>query len=117
MIVVNSETTFVDWELTLWGEPVYDLVVHIHKMAYLPEEQAALITRWKAAMPADHITGWQQDLDSIRYAQLFAGNGPYPHPAHQLIETPDQQNSTRPASTGTSRALDTGTARRAISPR
>lgn len=57
MIVGNGTTTFLDWELALWGDPVYDLGVHIHKMGYLPEETDALITRWQAAMPSDHTTG------------------------------------------------------------
>ncbi|TDC74585.1 aminoglycoside phosphotransferase family protein, partial [Actinomadura sp. 7K507] len=101
MIVGDGTTTFLDWELALWGDPVYDLAVHIHKMGYLPDEQATLATRWQTAMPSDHITGWQKDLDayltheriksaivdSVRYSQLFATGGPYPYPKHQLIDS------------------------------
>lgn len=99
VIVGNGKTTFLDWELALWGDPVYDLAVHIHKMGYLPDEQDALITRWRAVMPSEHITGWRRDLDayltheriksaivdSVRYSQLFAAGGPYPYPEQQLI--------------------------------
>jgi aminoglycoside phosphotransferase (APT) family kinase protein len=99
VIVGDGRTTFLDWELTLWGDPVYDLAVHIHKMGYLPEERDALITRWQAAMPPEHTTGWQPDLDayltheriksavvdSVRYSQLFAADGPYPYSERQLV--------------------------------
>lgn len=101
MIVDRGTTTFLDWELTLWGDPVYDLAVHIHKMGYLPGERDTLITRWHAAMPSDYTTGWQPDLDayltheriksaivdSVRYSQLFKNNGPYPYPEHQLVDS------------------------------
>jgi aminoglycoside phosphotransferase (APT) family kinase protein len=57
MIVDEGVSTFLDWELALWGDPVYDLAVHIHKIAYLPEEHEALVSQWLAAMPADHTAG------------------------------------------------------------
>ncbi|MES9539952.1 phosphotransferase [Actinomadura sp. NPDC000600] len=99
MIVNGGSTTFLDWELALWGDPVYDLAVHIHKMGYLPEEQDALVTRWQAAMLPAHTAGWRQDLDaylaheriksaivdSVRYSQLFAKGGPYPYPEPELV--------------------------------
>ncbi|MEU9023350.1 aminoglycoside phosphotransferase family protein [Actinomadura sp. NPDC048394] len=99
MIVGGGSTTFLDWELALWGDPVYDLAVHIHKMGYLPAEQEALVERWRAAMPAERTAGWKSDLDaylaheriksaivdSVRYSQLFARGGPYPYPPDRLI--------------------------------
>lgn len=111
MIVDRGTTTFLDWELALWGDPLYDLAVHIHKMGYLQGEQDTLIARWHAAMPSDHITGWQPDLDaylaheriksaivdSVRYSQLFKNNGPYPYPEHQLIDSlTGKLNAARP---------------------
>ncbi|RKS79689.1 hypothetical protein BZB76_1164 [Actinomadura pelletieri DSM 43383] len=111
VIVDGGASTFLDWELALWGDPVYDLAVHIHKMAYLPEEQAALINHWQAAMPPDRITGWQHDLnayltheriksaivDSVRYSRLFTEGGPYPYPQHQLVDSlTTKLNAARP---------------------
>ncbi|MEU4823025.1 aminoglycoside phosphotransferase family protein [Actinomadura sp. NPDC023710] len=109
IIVAGGATTFLDWELALWGDPVYDLAVHIHKMGYLPEERDALVTRWQAAMPSGHTTGWRQDLDaylaheriksaivdSVRYSQQFASSGPYPE--HQLVTSlTTKLNAARP---------------------
>jgi aminoglycoside phosphotransferase (APT) family kinase protein len=99
MIVDGGFSTFLDWELALWGDPVYDLAVHIHKMAYLPEEHEALVSRWLADMPADHTTGWEHDLDAylaheriksaivdaVRYSQAFTNDGPFPYPPPQVI--------------------------------
>ncbi|MFI0407414.1 phosphotransferase family protein [Actinomadura sp. 3N508] len=101
MIVGGGTTTFLDWELALWGDPVYDLAVHLHKMGYLPDEQQALIDRWAPVLAPEHTAGWRRDLpayltheriksaivDAVRYSQLFARNGPYPYPEQQLIRT------------------------------
>ncbi|MQA96947.1 MAG: phosphotransferase, partial [Streptosporangiales bacterium] len=90
---------FLDWELALWGDPVYDLAVHIHKMGYQPEERERLTSLWKRRMAEEHTTGWEHDLavhlshervksaivDAVRYARLFAANGPFPYPEHQLM--------------------------------
>lgn len=131
MIVGNGTTTFLDWELALWGDPVYDLGVHIHKMGYLPEETDALITRWQAAMPSDHTTGRQRDLDaylaheriksaivdSVRYSQLFARNGPYPYPEHRLVESMTAKlNAARPY-WHIPRPIDARTVEKALRPR
>ncbi|MFC4053899.1 phosphotransferase family protein [Actinomadura syzygii] len=99
MIVSSGQTEFLDWELALWGDPVYDLAVHFHKMGYLPDEGDAVTERWLAAMPSEHTAGWEHDVeayltheriksaivDAVRYSQLFAQGGPYPYPEHQLV--------------------------------
>ncbi|MEV5828749.1 aminoglycoside phosphotransferase family protein [Spirillospora sp. NPDC052242] len=101
MIVDAERTIFLDWELALWGDPVYDLAVHFHKMGYLPLEQDTVKARWASTMPPTHLTGWERDLeaylvheqiksaivDSVRYSQLFAQGGPYPYPEEQLVDT------------------------------
>ncbi|MFC9973143.1 phosphotransferase family protein [Spirillospora sp. NPDC127200] len=100
-MIVNAEATeFLDWELALWGDPVYDLAVHLHKMGYQRDEEVALCERWLARMPADHVRGWEEDLaayrahehiksaivDTVRYSQTFVNGGPYPYPPEQLHE-------------------------------
>ena len=64
MILAGGRTYFLDWELALWGDPLYDLAVHLHKMGYLPEEYAAAQAAWLAAVPGDASEGWQPDVDS-----------------------------------------------------
>jgi aminoglycoside phosphotransferase (APT) family kinase protein len=92
LIIFNDEsgcagTAIVDWELALWGDPLYELAVHLHKMAYLPAEEDALLQQWASADPIAGWPGWEDDLerylrheriksvvvDSIRYAKLIRG--------------------------------------------
>jgi hypothetical protein len=95
IIVHNGRSFFLDWELALFGDPVYDLAVHLHKMTYLPDEQEKLVAIWSREMPGPHTTHAAADLetylvheqiksalvDSVRYAQAFAGApAPYPLP-------------------------------------
>jgi aminoglycoside phosphotransferase (APT) family kinase protein/cellobiose-specific phosphotransferase system component IIA len=63
-IIVHEHTSyFLDWELALWGDPLYDLAVHLHKMAYQDNETTAVISGWADAAhgPASHA--WRPDLD------------------------------------------------------
>ncbi|MCL9762801.1 aminoglycoside phosphotransferase family protein [Frankia sp. AiPa1] len=85
MITFEGRTYFLDWELALWGDPVYDLAVHLHKMSYQPDEHATLITGWSTTLRGPAIEGWQPDLetylaheriksaivDTVRYTKLI----------------------------------------------
>ncbi len=86
MIVDGGRTYFLDWELALWGDPVYDLAVHVHKMAYQPDETDMLLAGWLARMNPAATEGWEADLatylaheriksaivDTVRYTKLVA---------------------------------------------
>ncbi|MBI3687150.1 MAG: phosphotransferase [Actinobacteria bacterium] len=89
MIVADGVVWFLDWELALWGDPVYDVASHLHKMAYLPAEQETFLAAWERAEPAAAGPGWQDDLsaylrhervksavvDTVRYSKLIAAGG------------------------------------------
>lgn len=88
LIVRDGRTYFLDWELALWGDPVYDLAVHLHKMAYLGREADDVIRRWQRATAPDGGSppAWRADLDrylahervkssivdTVRYTKLVA---------------------------------------------
>lgn len=86
MILDHDHVVFLDWELALWGDPVYDLAVHLHKMGYQPTEQTAVVNAWQQTLPRACTAGWEPDLeiylthervksavvDTIRYADLIA---------------------------------------------
>jgi len=86
MIVSGEHVAFLDWELALWGDPVYELAVHLHKMAYQEDEREAVLDGWLRNMPTQRTHGWRRDLDiylahervksavvdSVRYAQLIS---------------------------------------------
>lgn len=98
IIIQDDRSFFLDWELALYGDPVYDLAAHLHKTAYFPHESNVLIERWHEALPSDCTEGYVPDLnayltheqiksvlvDTVRYAQAFAG-GPAPHPLETLV--------------------------------
>ena len=100
MIVDAGATYFLDWELALWGDPVYDLAVHLHKMAYQPDESDAAQAAWRAAVPAEAAVDWQTDLDTylahervksavvdtVRYAKLIATGAESPDAETALID-------------------------------
>ncbi|MFJ8742079.1 phosphotransferase family protein [Embleya sp. NPDC127516] len=85
VIVAAGRTYFLDWELALWGDPLYDLAVHLHKMDYFPDEADAVRSGWFAAMPDDVRTEALADLpvyirhervksalvDTVRYSKLI----------------------------------------------
>ncbi|MFC4536528.1 phosphotransferase family protein [Sphaerisporangium dianthi] len=99
MIVEEDRTVFLDWELALWGDPVYEMAVHLHKMGYLPDERDRVVELWLRALPAEHILGWEHDLDvylaheqiksaivdTVRYAQLFVDPSSAPEPEPELV--------------------------------
>jgi hypothetical protein len=87
MILSDGRTYFLDWELALWGDPVYDLAVHLHKMAYQPDEHDALVARWAETATGPASASWETDLptylahervksaivDTVRYTKLLTG--------------------------------------------
>ncbi|MGF7235432.1 MAG: phosphotransferase family protein, partial [Frankia sp.] len=86
MILAGSETYFLDWELALYGDPVYDLAVHLHKMAYQPDEIDRLLAGWPRTATGPAADHWRADLavylahervksaivDTVRYTKLIA---------------------------------------------
>ncbi|MGH3621617.1 MAG: phosphotransferase family protein [Sciscionella sp.] len=83
MVVIGDGVVFLDWELALWGDPVYELAVHVHKMTYLDDELATLLRGWEGMTDPASSRSWQHDLaiyqkheriksaivDSVRYAK------------------------------------------------
>ncbi len=64
MILSRGRTYFLDWELALWGDPIYDLAVHLHKMGYSPSEYEAAKATWLASVPPEAAENWEPDLDT-----------------------------------------------------
>ncbi|WP_030416982.1 aminoglycoside phosphotransferase family protein [Streptomyces sp. NRRL S-1448] len=86
VITHRHRTVFLDWELALWGDPVYDLADHLHKMSYLPAERDRTVAAWQRVAPAECRVGWEDALafylafermksavvDTVRWARLIA---------------------------------------------
>ncbi|WP_049806872.1 phosphotransferase family protein [Pseudofrankia inefficax] len=123
MIVDVDVTYFLDWELALWGDPVYDLAVHLHKMGYQADEEEAAQAAWLAAVPAGAAVEWRADLatylahervksavvDSVRYAKLIAAGTEPPDAEAALVDKLTAKVRTAHAVWKSSRAPDHAT--------
>lgn len=99
MIIRDQNTMFLDWELALWGDPVADVAIHLHKVAYPPSEQQQFLASWITAEPDAITERWKHDLqtyltheniksafvDSVRYAKLLAAGTQSPTDEHTLV--------------------------------
>ncbi|MFI5620067.1 phosphotransferase family protein [Streptomyces sp. NPDC051567] len=63
MIVTDDTTWFLDWELALWGDPMYEIGIHFHKMDYPDEQRAAVFRQWRERLPQGSTFGPPADLD------------------------------------------------------
>ncbi|MER6914649.1 aminoglycoside phosphotransferase family protein [Streptomyces sp. NPDC000594] len=62
MILDEAAVVFLDWELALWGDPVYDLADHLHKTAHNASDRHRVLAGWERAAPAECRLGWQDNL-------------------------------------------------------
>ncbi|MFE3986956.1 phosphotransferase [Nocardia tengchongensis] len=95
----GREVVFLDWELALYGDPLYDVASHLHKMGYQPDEQVSFLEQWAAAEPAASTHGWEADLqtylnheriksvivDAVRYSKVLADGSRSPNQEAALV--------------------------------
>ncbi|MGW7357649.1 aminoglycoside phosphotransferase family protein [Streptomyces sp. NPDC054802] len=71
MIWDSKRTFLLDWQLSLWGDPVYELADHLHKMEYTPEDRKRAVQSWLKVAPGVCTRRWEQDLDFyLAYEQV-----------------------------------------------
>ncbi|WP_179201263.1 aminoglycoside phosphotransferase family protein [Streptomyces europaeiscabiei] len=61
--------TLIDWEMAMVGDPLYDLVRHMHLTPTLPEIRDRLFTRWSRILPEDCTKGWHDDWRVYRWIE------------------------------------------------
>lgn len=68
--------TIIDWEMAMVGDPLYDLVRHMHLTPTQPEIRKRMFRRWARKLPSTHTKAWEQDwgvyrwIESIRSAYV-----------------------------------------------
>lgn len=68
--------TIVDWELALVGDPLYDLVRHMHLTLTRPEIYPRMFRRWVLQLDGEYTHDWRKDrhvyrgLEFVRSAYL-----------------------------------------------
>lgn len=65
----GSGLTLIDWEMAMVGDPLYDLVRHMHLTPTLPDIRERLFARWSRLLPEDCTKGWQQDWRVYRWIE------------------------------------------------
>lgn len=61
--------TIIDWEMGMIGDPLYDLVRHLHLTPTRPEMRTRMFTRWSRSLPAECVDGWEQDWRVYRWIE------------------------------------------------
>ncbi|MFF3709093.1 phosphotransferase [Streptomyces phaeochromogenes] len=61
--------TIIDWEMAMVGDPLYDLVRHMHLTPTRPEIRARMFQRWCSALPATHTKDWERDWHLYRWME------------------------------------------------
>lgn len=63
--------TIIDWEMALVGDPLYDLVRHMHLTPTRPEIRDRMFRRWERSMPPEYSTNWRLDWPVYRWIEII----------------------------------------------
>ncbi|KUN21582.1 phosphotransferase enzyme family protein [Streptomyces antibioticus] len=62
--------TLIDWEMAMIGDPLYDLVRHIHLTPTRPEIRDRMYRRWYRSLPEEYTKGWYDDWRVYRWMEI-----------------------------------------------
>ncbi|MDX3577200.1 MULTISPECIES: aminoglycoside phosphotransferase family protein [unclassified Streptomyces] len=62
--------TIIDWEMALVGDPLYDLVRHMHLTPTRSEIRTRMFGRWVAKLPTRHTRDWEKDWLVYRWVEV-----------------------------------------------
>ncbi|MEU2425206.1 aminoglycoside phosphotransferase family protein [Streptomyces sp. NPDC007851] len=62
--------TIIDWEMALVGDPLYDLVRHMHLTPTRPEIRDRMFRRWVRELGPEFTHDWQQDWRVYRWIEI-----------------------------------------------
>ncbi|MFI7410430.1 phosphotransferase [Streptomyces sp. NPDC049627] len=58
--------TIIDWEMAVVGDPLYDLVRHMHLTPTRPEIRERMFRRWERGLPGECTRNWRRDWSVYR---------------------------------------------------
>lgn len=61
--------TLIDWEMAMVGDPLYDLVRHMHLTPTRPEIRDRMFRRWERLLPPDCTHHWRDDWRVYRWIE------------------------------------------------
>ncbi len=62
--------SIIDWEMALIGDPLYDLVRHMHLTPTRPEIRDRMFRRWAGKLPPEYTRDWQKDWPVYRRLEV-----------------------------------------------
>ncbi|RMB81602.1 aminoglycoside phosphotransferase family protein [Streptomyces shenzhenensis] len=62
--------TLIDWEMAVVGDPLYDLVRHMHLTPTRPEIRDRMFRRWEERLPERHTVDWLRDWRVYRWIEI-----------------------------------------------
>ncbi|MFB6849348.1 phosphotransferase family protein [Streptomyces sp. NPDC056373] len=62
--------TIIDWEMAVVGDPLYDLVRHLHLTPARPEIRERMFRRWERRLPAEYTHDWRRDWQVYRWLEI-----------------------------------------------
>ncbi|MER7179741.1 aminoglycoside phosphotransferase family protein [Streptomyces hyaluromycini] len=62
--------TIIDWEMALVGDPLYDLVRHMHLTPTRPEIRDRMFRRWESKLTPRFTKDWQRDWRVYRWIEI-----------------------------------------------
>ncbi|MFC8128145.1 aminoglycoside phosphotransferase family protein [Streptomyces sp. NPDC057302] len=62
--------TVIDWEMAMIGDPLYDLVRHMHLTPVRPEIRHRMFDRWTGCLPPECTKGWEEDWKVYRWIEV-----------------------------------------------
>ncbi|MFJ2739372.1 phosphotransferase [Streptomyces sp. NPDC087440] len=76
--LVRGETpgrlTLIDWEMAMVGDPLYDLVRHLHLTPHSAEIRQRMVQRWERVLGRRgdaYVDGWERDVHTYRWVELI----------------------------------------------
>ncbi|WP_316959651.1 aminoglycoside phosphotransferase family protein [Streptomyces sp. TRM68367] len=62
--------TIIDWELAVVGDPLYELVRHMHLTPTRPEIRDRMFRRWESGLPDEYTRDWRRDWRVYRWLEI-----------------------------------------------
>lgn len=62
--------TIIDWEMALVGDPLYDLVRHMHLTRTRPEIRDRMFRRWESRLDPEYTRDWRKDWRVYRWIEI-----------------------------------------------
>jgi hypothetical protein len=65
------DLTLIDWEMAVVGDPLYDLVRHLHLTPTSAEIRSRMFRRWEGALGAQYTKDWERDWHVYRRLEVI----------------------------------------------